>query len=483
MNARMRIAVVLGAALATVGQAQGVRVSGVTTVQSIDLSPLVNDSVAAVSVTGATDWRTLSSGVPVFCGLDQWCRYKRSGARETVVPVWQDVSLAAWGLGEGISVQAQVRARSQLGGGTITWPRANDHFDVLVAYVEVDKPLVRARLGRQWMATGLGAYDFDGLQLHRAFGGKGMAELFGGRSLLAGTDQSHIGGLLGAVDELPADDAAYLLGVRGKYLPTDRITLSGVYQRTIARNRSQLYSERAAFDASARFRTGSVDLNVVGSIATGTWEEVRLRAASPVSRPWSVMLEGRHHRPFFELWTIWGAFSPVGYDEARTVLTYRPRHATASIGVHGGYRRYDNTDAGLDLRTSGWRAGADATWQPRPDWTAGANYDIDVGFGGSRSDATASLRYLASSDFFVGVQASALQNIYEFRVGTGRVLGLALDGAYRLTPDVRLAADAGLYRHHGSHGNAVTDWSQRRVSVRLEWTLGRDPGARGGHTP
>ncbi|HEY5491031.1 MAG TPA: hypothetical protein VIK25_07525 [Gemmatimonadaceae bacterium] len=482
MRVRSSIAIALATAFATAVPAQGVRISGVTSVQSIDVRPLVNDSVAAATVSGTEAWRTLPSGIPAFCGVDEYCRWKRSGSRVNLVPVLQDLSVAAWGLGQGISVQAQVRARSQLTSGDITWPRADDHFDVLMAYVEADRGIGRLRLGRQWTSSGLGVFDFDGLSFRREQG-HGMLEVFGGWSLLAGTDERTNSALFGAVDDLPADDAGLLFGARGRYRPTANSSVAGVYQRTMAANRSQLYSERAALDASVRLGLATLDASLVNNIASGEWEEVRLRAATTSARPWSLMAEARRHLPFFELWTIWGAFSPVGYDEARTVLTYRAPRGSATAGLHGGYRKYRETDAGLDLRTNGWRAGADVSWQPRAHWSAGANYDVDVGFGASSSDATASLRWLASSDAFLGVQGSALQNIYEFRVGTGRVVGLAADGAIRLTPDVRLSFDAGLYRNTGSNGLAVTDWSQRRASLRLEWTAGGDPGARGRATP
>jgi len=60
------------------------------------------------------------------------------------------------------------------------------------------------------------------------------------------------------------------------------------------------------------------------------------------------------------------------------------------------------------------------------------------------------------------------------------VIGIVLEGGMRLTGDVRLAADAGVYRHRLTSGAPGTDWSQRRASVRLEWVVGSDPGQVGG---
>ncbi|HEX6313649.1 MAG TPA: hypothetical protein VFZ73_02275, partial [Gemmatimonadaceae bacterium] len=74
---------------------------------------------------------------------------------------------------------------------------------------------------------------------------------------------------------------------------------------------------------------------------------------------------------------------------------------------------------------------------------------------------------------------------YEFRVGTGRMVGVRVDGGMRLASDLRLVGDAALYRHRLTGGAASPDWSQRRFSLRLEWTAGNDPGlaAGAGRTP
>ncbi len=75
-------------------------------------------------------------------------------------------------------------------------------------------------------------------------------------------------------------------------------------------------------------------------------------------------LEARRHRPFFELWTIWGAFAPVGFDEGRAELGWRGAQQRLQLSAHGAFRRYDDTGAGVDflpLRSSGWRTGLDAS--------------------------------------------------------------------------------------------------------------------------
>ena len=47
-----------------------------------------------------------------------------------------------------------------------------------------------------------------------------------------------------------------------------------------------------------------------------------------------------------------------------------------------------------------------------------------------------------------GIAANSLQHIYEFRLGTGRIIGVRAEGGMRITPEVRVVADAALYSHH-----------------------------------
>jgi hypothetical protein len=172
-------------------------------------------------------------------------------------------------------------------------------------------------------------------------------------------------------------------------------------------------------------------------------------------------------------------FSPVAFDEVRGTVGWRDAQDRLTANARGAWRQYDETDAGLQsipLRTDGWRAGAGAEWMPDPAWLWHADYDVDIGFGAARSDGSIGGRWTASERVFVGAAVSLLENIYEFKVGKGRVLGVRLDGGVRFSRDVRAVVDGGWYAHRLTSNVPTTDWSQRRFSARLEWTVGRDPG-------
>ena len=460
--------------------AQGVRISGVTTMQFVELRQLVLDSVVASQVAGTEQWRTTADGLPALCLAGApFCTFERSGSRINAAPVLQDLTLAAWGLSEGLSLHANVRARSQLGGtGELLYPRADDHLQVLDAYAELDRMAWRGRVGRQWISSGLGTYSFDGadaLWRHDAISLEG----WGGRALVAGLNEPYTSAQLAAVDNLPPPENGYLFGGRVRYRPNPLSAVALTYQRVLLSDRSGLYAERASLDASSREHGVTADLGLDYDVAALQWNEARLRLGTPPGRMLAYSLEARHSRPYFELWTIWGAFSPVGYDEARGTVDWSGHSSPVSVSLRGAYRTYEDAGTAVPgLRSNGWRAGGDVRWQNEGALSAFGSYDVDIGSGAANTDVRAGARWDRSDDLSLGADLSATQNIYEFRVGTGRIYGAALDAAVRVLPDVRFVVDAALYHHLLSNGAAGPDWTQRRATARFEWTVGRDPGMR-----
>ena len=447
--------------------------------QSVGVRPLVEDSVPASETSGTGPYRQLPNGQIVRCVPGEaFCHYRRSGAAVTALPFVQDLQAAAWGFGQGISAHAYLRARESFGGDEFLWPRAADRFDAIEAYLQIDRARLRARLGRQSVVNGLGLYNFDGgsLLVRR---GPATIEAFGGVSLVAGLNESHVGGTLGDIDDLPPEERGWLIGARAAARLGTRTNIAGIYQRIIREDRAGLYSERVALDVATHALGIALDASWAYDLQEGNVNEARLRAAYDFAARFTATLEMRRHRPYFEAWTIWGVFSPVAFDEARATVGWRDQRQHFAVDVSGATRHYHDAEAGLQsdpLRSDGWRAGAGVEWTPTDRWFAHADYNVDIGFGASRSDAAAGVRWAPDEDVFVGGTLSAFQNIYEFRVGTGRVFGLGLEGGVRVARDARLIVEAALYRHDMSDDAQSTDWSQRRLSTRFEWTLGRDPG-------
>src|SRR5690349_17376880 len=200
----MRAWLMLAACVPAAAFAQGIRISGVTTMQLVELRPLMIDSLPSSQVPGTGEIRTSADGVPAICPTSSpFCQFERSGNRFSVAPVLQDLTIAGWGLAQGLSFHSDLRARTQIGSsGSFVFPRTNDHFDVVDAYAQLDRSDWSARVGRQWVTGGLGAYGFDGgdgIWRHNAFTTEGWA----GRALVGGLADPYTTGLLAAVDNLP----------------------------------------------------------------------------------------------------------------------------------------------------------------------------------------------------------------------------------------------------------------------------------------
>lgn len=469
----------VGASVAT-ADAQSVRITGASWAQSIDLRPLRRDSVLRSSATpDGTAFRGPDGQVVACPEQGAWCSYLRSAARETTRPLLHDVSVAAWGLGQGISFHAHGRMRESIGRASeVSWPRVGDRFDLIDAYLEVDRARGRLRVGRQWSFGALGAYNYDGVAVASRRGWLD-AEVLGGRALVQGINEPYDTDEIGPVDDLPPESPAWLVGAIVRARPGTSTALSATYLRVIQDDRSGLYAERVAFDASGRALGLRWTANSAYDLASAQVNEARVRATRSLVRGIDVSLDVRRHRPFFELWTVWGAFAPVGFDEVRATTAWSAGDGAWVLSASGARRAYGETNTGLQslaLRNDGWRLTADAAWAPGERWSANASYGADIGFGSSQSDGSGGFSWRFGEKAELGVIGSAVQTIYEFRVGTGRVLGVSAQGAWRVTDEIRLRGDVGQYRHRLTNDAIGQDWSQRRASLRLEWAVGADPG-------
>ncbi len=463
-------------------RAQGYVIQGSSFAQFLDMRPLVTDSVPfAATDSVSTLFRRTPSGVITTCTTgDPYCYFVRSAPRANLTALMQDVDVTAWGLRPGLSVHAQLRARTAGGDARSLWPQANQHFDVLAAYAEYERSPVLARLGRQWVTSALGVFNFDGASVTvRPIPMLGLSA-YGGGTLIQGLDRPLGAAALSPVEDIPPVDKSFLVGGTMQFRPNANGAVQVQYQREIRNDRGALYSERMAATAEFRARYASFGGEATRDLATETFNDLGAHVAF---NPWhriGTRLEYRHYSPYFDLWTIWGAFSPVGYNEFTGTMNWATPGTRLALGLSGGYRKYADTYTGvasLPLRTSGWRVGATGSLRATNTWTVQGSYDMDINFGASSTDGDVAIRWQPSDRGSLAVHGTAFQNIYEFTVGEGRVVGAGLQGDYRLTPDLRLVGDATLYRHTGRNEPDLADWNQRRASLRLEWRVGGEPGS------
>jgi hypothetical protein len=461
-------------------RAQTVRVGGTTTFRYVEVGTWIHDSIAATNVPGDGLLRRAADGNVVQCITGETvCRFIRSADPVSTVPLVQDLNISAWGFGRGLRVYAQLRGRGVLAGADSVWPRESDHFDALVAYAELDRTRFRARAGRQWTVSGLGYYNFDGASaLVRAAGGL-TAQAYGGRSLVRGLNEPITSDAVSALESLAPDERAWLLGGQISYRAAPGRSLSVQYQREFRADSSALYSERFAADGLYRTGWGEVDASLKADLASREINESLVRLRWDASRALTLSAWGRTYKPFFELWTIWGAFSPVGFQEAGVTGAWRLAWRSARIQGQAAYRTYP--DAGTsttfgEYRTDGWRVGLSGTVGIAPLWTLEGTYHADVGLGAAKSSTSARVQRQLRDGAYVGFNATAFQTAYEFRVPEGVVWGLGADGAAPLGSRSRVSGSALWYHHRTDNNGSVPDWSQLRLTVRLDWTIGPEPG-------
>jgi hypothetical protein len=480
LAACMAAAAGAGLGAASSAQAQAVRITGTTTVRYIELRPLFRDSLPADETAGTGLLRQTPDGRIVRCIPEEaFCRDTRPGERLAAIPVIHDVEASLWGVGRGVRLFTQLRGRGAWGGGRELWPQADDAFEVLAAYAELERDRVRLRAGRQWKVSGLGFYNFDGVTVALRPASAAWLEVYVGRSLIRGLNEPRAGGALESIEAFAPSAAGLLVGVQARYRPTSRLAVSTLYQVDFRNDSGGLYSELAAADAVLRMGSASLEGSMEIDVAAGALNEARLRARAPPLGRVALHAELRRYRPYFELWTIWGAFSPVGFDEVRAGATWAVPAGRLIVRAEVNWRSYGETDAdGLERhRTGGRGLAAHATWSPADAWRLDASYRVASGFGAARRDGHAGVAREFGDVGSLAVQGLAFQRLYEFRLDEGTVVGLGVEGTLRLSDRARLFAGVAGYRHADASAapDQGIDWTQRRGNVRLQWVLGREP--------
>lgn len=461
---------------------QSLRGDATTTFRYIELRPMVRDTVDRSRVSEGQDGELTFEGHPVTCDDAGSCTFLHSPSTESAMTLTQDLAFRSWGFGvEGLSATVQLRGREEIG-DEFVWPRADDPFDLIVGYAQLNEDVFRIRLGRQRTRSGLGFDSFDGLDVLAEPTPWLRVEAFGGRSLARGLHETRHEALAGVEDFL-LDRDAYLLGAEAAVEPEPTTSLVVRYQREIWDNRAALVSERA----SADFETGLLrPVRISGSLdydfAMGRVGKAHLTARLPLLDG-RLLLEGtgRRYVPYFELWTIWGLFNPVAYHEGRLRATWS---ATPRLAVWGeaGYRAFDDTDTSPifgPLEDDAYRVGGGARWEATRSVRVSGSYRMERGAGAFLSSGDVSARWTLRDDLTVGVHATAAQQIEEFRLGEGVVAGGGVTGLWQLSDRLQLNGGAAVYRRLFENRPAQVDWNQVRAWTSLRVRLGGDPGLAG----
>lgn len=461
--------------------AQQARGHVTSTVRLWQLRPLVRDTVPRDSLSPGVGGRLEFDGRPVDCApAGGPCTLLSQGERSDAVGVTHDLSFTAWDLGvRGLSATGLLRGRWDAA-GDLALPRTDDHFDAILAYLELDRGPVRARAGRLRALGGLGSSGYDGAEVRVDPVRRLTASAYGGRSLARGLEEPRDEILAGVEEFAPSREAWLVGGTLGAELgPAAAVTAR--YQREILSDRSALLSERASLDGRAR---APGDVRVTGALdydfAFGRVGKASLSLARSIpGADVRLVATGRRYVPYFELWTIWGFFSPVAFHEGELAASWAASSATV-LTASAAYRRYQDAGAPLiidPLEEDALRLAASGARSWGRGWSARASYAWENGVGAFRSTGSARLAWRPRAEIEVGLRAAAFQQIREFRVGEGVVVSAGADVAWEVAPRTEFHAGLDAYRQTFENRPAAFDWTQLRGWSALRVRFGQDPGA------
>jgi hypothetical protein len=362
-------AVALGA-LTSSGFGQQYRLRIDSRIQSVSFRGVALDSVrAAETVVTPGGSRETSDGYAVRCGVAAtYCFFFRPGAIRSARPAVGSAAATVWGLGvPGLRLRADARIALDLGDAEV-WPGTEPAMQLLEGYAEYAVEQLTGRLGRQVYTSRLGFTGFDGARL--------TARIVPGRLEVDG----YLGWGMGRGSALPVTSDA--LNPLDDFQPRQRQVVAGAavgwnhrrgstrleYQREVDPRSDYFVSERAALAGTVRLPARLVlDAGVEYDMAQAAWgsADASIRISD---RAFTAAAGFQRYRPHFELWTIWGAFSPVGYSGINGSISLAPM-SRLSIRARGSRFWFEDSDTETPLASvedRGWQLSVGATYGISP---------------------------------------------------------------------------------------------------------------------
>jgi len=205
--------------------------------------------------------------------------------------------------------------------------------------------------------------------------------------------------------------------------------------------------------------------NLGSADATVSWIDPR----------WSVTVGGRRYRPFFNLWTLWGAFSPVPYNALNASTQVR---VNDWLTVRGRGERfwYDAAEAStplVDVEDRGWRASLGASATPDSRLSLDLSWLGEFGPGAASRFIDASVSYRVSSRLDLSVYGGSLARPLELRYYDAEANWIGGRAEWRTSGQWRLWADASWFGEKRKRPDAAgSSLDQLRLRSGLSLTFG-----------
>jgi hypothetical protein len=465
--------------VAGAARAQDYRVRIEASAQTISFRGVRLDSITSdLVVPGVNGGPETPEGHAVRCTAGTYCFFFRPGPALRGVPVTTSASLVMWRLGvQGLSIRAAGRLVADVGRDDV-WPASDPFAQLLEGYLEYERSSLRTRLGRQLVLSRLEPLGIDG-GWARARWDAASLELtgYGGWGLGQAAALPASSPTLNPLDDWRPRDRQIVAGgeVGWSYAATN---VRAEYRREMDPRDGNFVSERAAMSFAGRIApvqlSGGLDYNLaeshVGSAdLTATFVDPRF----------SVSAGARRYRPYFSLWTLWGAFSPVPYN-AVFASALVPATEWLSLRARGELYRFE--DAGTSsalvtgLQDGGWRASAGATASFDQRWVIDGVFGAEFGPGASERFLGASADYTPGNRYSVGVQAGILERPLELRYYDAVSRWVGARAHWQVTEQQRLWANIALFDDDRNRPDASAS-SLAHVRVRAGASLTFGSGA------
>jgi len=380
-----------------------------------------------------------------------------------------------------LSVRAAGRVGIDLGTADV-WPGTNPAVQLLEGYAEYAVPRMTTRLGRQVIASRLGMTGFDGAGLTVRAASHGIElQGYGGWGLARGAALPVTSPALNPLDDFQPLQRQLIVGAAGG-LTSALVDARVEYQREVDPHARKFVSERVGFDGALRPVEGvRISGGADYDVAAGWWGSAEATVAYITPRVRGT-LGARRYRPHFDLWTIWGAFSPVPYRSLQASVAYA---ALSRFELRGRYERYRYDEAATETplfsaKRDGWRAELGVTATPVPAWTFDADYQREFGPGASVAGTAATVTYQPTPKIRATLLGSSFDRPLEFRFNDAGVRTVGLDAQFASSERLRLGLAAYHYSEaHHRPDAAAFDWNQWRVSARVVVAFGNAADLRG----
>jgi hypothetical protein len=480
MRWRLQSPVLLGACLvglaAANAQAQGYRERLDGQAQRAAFRGVTPDSIlASAAVLAPSGGLQTVDGFAVRCPPgNAFCFFFRPGPALRGGPVVTSADLTLWGFGvRGLSIRVNGRAGFDLGNGEV-WPGTEPNGQLIEAYAEYAHRLFTARGGRQLLASRLGVVGFDGGKATFHPGRYGLeAEAYAGLGLARATAIPLSSPALNPLDEFQPRRREMLAGAAvGWSSRLAEVRLD--YQREVDRESRHFASERTAVSLDFRPRPRWSLVAGAEYDLANTWfgnADATLRYTTS----WITVLGGvRQYRPHFDLWTIWGAFSPVPYHAVNSGVWLRPLRGV-ELRARWEYYAFSPTETETPLvsvEDHGHRVGVGMSYTPIATLRLDAGYREERGPGASSRGFDATITIQPTAELSLVAYGSTLERPLEFRFQDASLDALGFDAEWRPLDRLILAVGAARYAEGRDRPDAAAfDWNQTRLMARVTLVL------------